>query len=179
MTGINATGTVTIYTNECGTLSANVSGSISGNVLQLNATYFCGGQSIPTTFVLPASMGNTETGPYAIYFENGSTYDYGTWQLTRQTPATVTITATAGAGTTITPSGTTTVDYRANQTYAISALPGYTLSSVLVNGVSIGTPSSYTFQNVTSNSTLAASATLDPIPPETPVLTPILNLLMN
>ena len=59
----------------------------------------------------------------------------------------------------ITPSGATSVNYGANQTYTIAATTGYTLSSVTVDGVSVGSVTSYTFSSVTANHTIAAAFT--------------------
>ena len=44
--------------------------------------------------------------------------------------------------------------------FAISAASCYTLADVLVDGTSVGTPSTYTFTNVQGNHTIAASFTL-------------------
>jgi hypothetical protein len=78
--------------------------------------------------------------------------------FTRQA-ASVMITASAGTGGTITPSGATSVNYGANQTYTIAAATGYSVSSVTVDGVSVGAVTSYTFSNVTANHTIAAAFT--------------------
>jgi fibronectin type 3 domain-containing protein len=68
-----------------------------------------------------------------------------------------TVTASASAGGTVTPPGSTLVNYGASQTYTIVANTGYTLSGVAVDGVSIGAVTSYTFSNVTANRTIAAT----------------------
>jgi uncharacterized repeat protein (TIGR02543 family) len=72
-----------------------------------------------------------------------------------------TITASAGAGGSITPSGTVTVNYGANQSFAIAADGGYHVSDVLVNGASVGAVTAYAFTGVTANQTIAASFTQD------------------
>ena len=66
------------------------------------------------------------------------------------------ITVTAGAGGTITP-GTTTVDCGSSPTFAITPNTGYKIVDVLVDGVSHGAISSYTFSNVTAPHTIAAT----------------------
>ena len=68
-----------------------------------------------------------------------------------------TISASAGAGGTISPSGNVTVSHGSNQTFTISPTSGYAISSVLVDGVSQGAVSSYTFSNVTANHSINAS----------------------
>ena len=65
-----------------------------------------------------------------------------------------TITATAGVGGTITPSGVTNVAYNANQIYTISASAGYHVNDVMVDGASVGAVTSYTFSNIKANHTI-------------------------
>ena len=72
-------------------------------------------------------------------------------------PITYTITATAGANGAISPSGSVSVNSGSNQTFSITPADNYKVSDVTVDGVSVGTVSSYTFSNVTSNHTIAAS----------------------
>ena len=69
------------------------------------------------------------------------------------------ITATAGTGGSITPSGSTTVNSGGNQAYTITAASGYVVASVSVDGVSVGAVSSYAFNNVTATHTIAATFT--------------------
>lgn len=56
----------------------------------------------------------------------------------------VAITAAAGEGAAISPSGTTNVVKGANQTCYLSALSGYVLKDVTADGVSVGAAASYT-----------------------------------
>lgn len=72
---------------------------------------------------------------------------------------TVTFTITASAGTlgTITPSGAVAVASGANQSFTIAANAGSVIGDVLVDNVSAGAVSNYSFTNVTSNHTIAAS----------------------
>ena len=70
---------------------------------------------------------------------------------------TYTITASAGTGGTISPSGSVSVNHGANQAFTITANTGYTISSVTVDGVSQGAISSYTFSNVTAAHTISAT----------------------
>ena len=71
-------------------------------------------------------------------------------------PRTHTITATAKSGGMISPSGSTSVAYGANYTYAVNARPGHHVADVLVDGNSIGAVSRYTFENVTAHHTISA-----------------------
>jgi uncharacterized repeat protein (TIGR02543 family) len=68
-----------------------------------------------------------------------------------------TITASAGNGGQISPSGTTQVSSGSSQAYTISASGGYHIADVLVDGSSVGAVSSYTFTNVTANHTISAT----------------------
>jgi uncharacterized repeat protein (TIGR02543 family) len=70
---------------------------------------------------------------------------------------TLSIAATAGANGVITPSGATTVTYGSNQTYSITPSIGYVVAEVLVDGISAGAVSSYTFTNITASHTISAS----------------------
>jgi|GEM_PF-1224812 len=72
-------------------------------------------------------------------------------------PDTFTITATAGANGSISPSGAVTVNNGASQTFTITAGTGYDIADVLIDGASVGAVSTYTFTNVTANHTISAS----------------------
>ncbi len=67
------------------------------------------------------------------------------------------ITATAETGGSISPSGTVDVWGGESQTFTITPSAGYAISSVLIDGVSVGAVSSYTFSSVSSNHTIVAS----------------------
>jgi len=70
---------------------------------------------------------------------------------------TYSVSATAGTGGSISPSGIATVNSGASQTYTITPASGYTIAAVTVDGVSVGAVASYTFSNVTANHTIAVS----------------------
>ena len=65
-----------------------------------------------------------------------------------------TITASAGVGGSITPSGSVSVNHGRNGTFTITPSTGYVVSNVVVDGSSVGAVSSYTFSNVTSAHTI-------------------------
>lgn len=75
------------------------------------------------------------------------------------TPPSWDIVASAGPNGSIAPSGTTSVANGANQLYNITADPGYKIADVLVDAVSVGAVTSYTFTNVTANHTISATFT--------------------
>src|SRR5207245_1512282 len=67
---------------------------------------------------------------------------------------TFTITATAGTNGSISPSGAVSVNCGASQTFTITPNSCYQTDSVIVNGVNKGAISTYTFNNVTGDSTI-------------------------
>jgi len=68
-----------------------------------------------------------------------------------------TIAASAGAGGAISPSGNVAVGCGANQTFTITTDACHNIAEVLVDGNSVGAVASYTFTNVITNHTIAAS----------------------
>ena len=80
-----------------------------------------------------------------------------------------TITATAGSGGTISPTGTTTVSFGGSQAYTITPLTGYVVQSVTVDNNSAGPLTSYIFSNVTMNHTI--DATFIPAPSSSYIIT--------
>jgi hypothetical protein len=72
---------------------------------------------------------------------------------------TYTITASAGANGSISPSGSVVVNQGANQTFTITPNSGYQVSTVTVDGASVGAVTSYTFSNVQANHTISATFT--------------------
>lgn len=79
---------------------------------------------------------------------------------------TYTITSSAGANGSISP--TAVVNSGASQSFTITPATGYQIASVLVDGVSMGAVSSYTFSNVTAGHTISASFSIIPV-----VVTPL------
>jgi uncharacterized repeat protein (TIGR02543 family) len=67
------------------------------------------------------------------------------------------ITASAGTGGSITPSGSVSVTYGADQTFTFTPTAGYYVSAVTVDGANVGLPNSYTFHNVTANHSIAVA----------------------
>jgi hypothetical protein len=71
--------------------------------------------------------------------------------------STYTIVASAGTGGSITPSGTVVVQKGASQSFTIKPISDYKISGVIVDGVSVGAVTSYTFSNVQASHTISAS----------------------
>ena len=72
-------------------------------------------------------------------------------------PGELTITATAGAGGTITPAGEVFVPYGDDQPFTIAVTTGSGVDDVEVDGVSEGPVTSYTFYNVEENHTISVT----------------------
>ena len=72
-----------------------------------------------------------------------------------------TLTASAGAHGSISPSGAKKVNDGTSQTFTITPDTGYHVADVLVDGSSIGAQTSYEFQNVTADHTISASFAVD------------------
>ena len=74
-------------------------------------------------------------------------------------PALFSITASSGTNGSILPTGAIKVLQGASQTYTITPATGFLVADVLVDGVSVGAVSSYTFSNVSENHTISATFT--------------------
>ncbi|MEM7828620.1 MAG: choice-of-anchor Q domain-containing protein, partial [Candidatus Aenigmatarchaeota archaeon] len=70
---------------------------------------------------------------------------------------TYTITASAGTGGSISPSGSISVDCGSSMTFNITPGVNYIISDVLVDGVSVGAVSSYTFSNIQGDHSISVS----------------------
>lgn len=93
-----------------------------------------------------------------------------------------TITATAGVGGTIDPTGTVIVAEGEDQTFTITPSAGYQIADLKVDGVSQGAVSSYTFEKVTTSHTIEAtfkptSTYIPPVHPADPDDTGVSDLL--
>lgn len=73
------------------------------------------------------------------------------------TNKTYTITASSGANGSISPAGSTNVNYGGSQSYSITPATGYSIADVKVDGMSVGSVSTYNFSNVTTSHTIAAT----------------------
>ena len=82
----------------------------------------------------------------------------GRIEATFEKPATTyTIEASAGANGTITPSGSVSVTSGGSQTFTIAPSTDYEVADVLVDSVSQGAITTYTFTNVTANHTISVT----------------------
>ena len=139
----------------------------AGGVLVDLALSSDGGTTYPT--VIATSVANTGSYSWSVSVPEGATYRV---RATARDGANLTaadasnanftvskwhITATAGSGGTVSPSGDAAVTQGAAQLYTMGAFSGFQVADVLVDGGSVGAVSSYTFVNVLANHTLSAS----------------------
>ena len=92
-------------------------------------------------------IGESGFSPFALVWE--TTTGGGGGGTTRYT-----ITAEAGEGGSISPSGRVSVTRGSDKTFTISADDGYEIADVLVDGKSVGAVSRYTFENVRASHTI-------------------------
>jgi hypothetical protein len=82
---------------------------------------------------------------------------WSSWWAGVSTVTNYTITASAGAGGSISPSGAVTVPSGGNKTFTITPGACYHVAGVLVDNNPVGPVTNYTFTNVTSSHTISAS----------------------
>jgi hypothetical protein len=167
--GSNASGRLTISNTECGTFrNLPMTATISGDEIFISANAFCPEDQSNNLLRLTHGVltNNRIAGPYHI-ISDGEPYDSGIFILTRSVNL---ITANAGPGGTITPSGEISVNAGANQAFTISPGTGYRILDVQVDGGSVGARNSYTFFNLSANHTI--TATFETAPNNAKVIVP-------
>ena len=82
---------------------------------------------------------------------------------------TYTVAVSAGAGGSVTPSGSASVSHGGNLTVSITPDTGYAIADVLVDGASVGAVASHTLQDVTAAHTVTVSFTPTAPLPSRPV----------
>ncbi len=98
-------------------------------------------------------------GPVASYTFTGVTADHDITAIFAID--TNVITASAGSGGSISPTGTVTVDYGADQAFTITAAANHHITDVVVDTVSQGPVASYTFTGVTADHDITAIFAID------------------
>jgi len=172
-------GAVTTYTFSNVTANHTIAANFAVNTYTISASASANGSISPSgavTVVCAASQSFTIT-PSSGYriadvvVDGVSAGTVGSYTFTNVTANhtiaasfalnSFTINASAGAHGTVTPSGAVAVSYGASQSFAIAADACYHVADVLVDGVSVGAVTSYTFTNVQAGHTLAASFAAD------------------
>jgi hypothetical protein len=169
-TTATCSGCHTIVTNYTITSSADANGSISpfgaqtvaaGGSLTFTITS-ADGYHIADVLVDNVSVGTPTSYPFTAVAGNH------TISATFEADVVASdyfITPTAGANGTITPPDAQLVVVGTPMTFDIAADPTYRIKEVLVDGISVGTPSSYTFANaIAGNHTISATFEADVVP---------------
>ncbi len=136
-----------------GTITSNPSGTVfaSGTAMTLTATPDSG--STFTGWGGDCAFAGTSTtcnGKMTRNINVTATFNAKT------TTSSHTISAYAGYGGTVSPSGSVSVTSRSSKAFTITPKTGFSIRYVLVDGVNVGAVSSYTFSNVTANHTIRA-----------------------
>ncbi len=128
----------------------------------------CGWTAASSASWLAVTAGASGTGPgsvsYSVAANTGSATRTATLALGGQVftvtqaaaAGAFTLTSSAGSGGTISPLGTSTVAGGGSKSYKITPKVGYGISSVQVDGVSVGAVSAYTFSAVNANHSIKA-----------------------
>jgi hypothetical protein len=161
---------VSFYTGACTyTISpSNASFAATGGSGSVSVTTQPGcnwgtSESIPWLTVISGSGTGSGTMTYTISPNTGIlrsaslTIAGNVYTVTEAGLPTYTITASAGAGGSISPSGQVSVLVGASQSFSITPNTGYQITDVTVDGVSQGAISSYYFSSISANHTITAS----------------------
>jgi hypothetical protein len=150
------THTITVTPNANGTISPSGSVAVAEGTSQTFTITGNTGFQVADVLVDGSSVGAVSS-----YTFNNVLTDHSI-SASYTTVQTYTITASAGSGGTISPSGSVLVNQGANQTFTISPNTGFKISAVTVDGASVGALTSYTFSNVTAGHTISATFTTIP-----------------
>lgn len=141
---------------NCSIQNWPLTGVVNINVLNCEANGKCS-DNMENSGILQFSLRfstNNNIAGYYTYLFNGAIYCRGTVALTRSVNF---INATAGAGGTIIPAGKISVNAGTDKTFQIVPNNGYKIKDVIVDGVSVGAKTSYTFSKVSANHTITAT----------------------
>ncbi len=153
---------VAVTNGQVGSVVMSLSGVLTLSATESFAPYALGGDLSgdfnPIEGFLPGAYGMSAT---AYQQSGGSGNTVGStlninFQIVEVALPGFTITATAGTGGTISPSGTVAVIQGGSQTFNISAEDGFEILDVLVGGQSVGAVESFTVENVTQDTTIDA-----------------------
>jgi len=111
----------------------------------------------PTTTVIPTTTVTTTTSTPTTTATVTPTITVTPTATTTISPNNFLITAIAGPGGSITPYGPVTVSQGSNRIFNITPYSGYKISDVIVDGSSVGSISSYSFNNVQANHSISAN----------------------
>lgn len=176
-TAINSAGVESGYSNEVSkaltvqkyTLTVSKAGTGTGTVTGTGITcgttctgYYNAGSIVTLTAAPDAGSafagwsggGCSGTGQCSTTLNTAQTI---TATFNKASTASYTITATAGSGGSITPAGAVSIASGGSRTFSIAPAAGYSIADVKVDGASVGAVSTYTFNNVVTGHTIAAT----------------------
>jgi hypothetical protein len=132
-------------------------GFLSGSTYTLIRSYLDNGGTVSEVITVDLSNGGTGSGSCDWVWTNG-TLGHGVGGLFNisMTRAALAVTASAGSGGSISPSGSVSVPYNGNQLFTITPNKGYRIQDVRVDGVSVGAIETYTFSNLQVAHTIEA-----------------------
>ncbi len=141
-----------VYTNNSGSDAVYVGADIG--------VYYMDNTTPWTSFF--TGLPNNHVNDLEIYYPTGklraATYGRGLWESDLFAPTlSYTITASAGVNGSINPTGAISVSAGNNQLFTITPASGFTVQDVVVDGVSQGAVTNYTFTNVTATHTINAT----------------------
>jgi uncharacterized repeat protein (TIGR02543 family) len=144
--------------------SGNGAGTVTGSPAGIDCGADCSATYPAATMVTLTAVPDPVSSTFAGWF--GPCMGSGTCAVSVEGIQTVgaqfnlktwTISTSAGEGGVIVPASPVTVEHEGGQTFTITPSDGYHVADVLVDGVSVGAGTSYTFANVTENHAIAAS----------------------
>ncbi|MFN5347875.1 MAG: beta strand repeat-containing protein, partial [Bacteroidota bacterium] len=150
--GCTATTTITVSQPEVLSATATPASASTCPSTTTSVTVAATGGTAPYTGTGSFNQG-VGTQSYTVTDANGCS----TSASASVSVGTYTITASAGANGSISDAGANTVNCEDNKSFTITPNSCYSIADVLVNGVSVGAVSSYTFTNVSANNTIDAS----------------------
>jgi len=139
-----------------GTQNVSITSSTGGASIRYTTDNSTPSETAGTLYSGPVNIVTTTT-LKGIAFETGFTDSNITTGLYTITVPTFTITASAGSGGSISPSGSVGVNQGASQSFTITPSAGFNVSSVTVDGANQGAITSFTFSNVQANHTISAA----------------------
>ena len=147
--------------------AASIADNLKSGVLASNIETAEASVSIPAAyltanvkFAFRYQTANKNTGGCTVFVDNVKLTAVGGGETpTPPVEETFTITASAGQGGSISPSGAVSVEKNGSQTFTITPSEGYEIADVIVDNVSQGAVNAYTFENVTEAHTITASFT--------------------
>ncbi len=145
-----STYTITASAGANGTISPSGSVVVSGGTSTTFTMTPNSGYKIATVTVDGSSVATNPTYTFSNVTANhtiSATFSVSTY----------TITASAGANGTISPSGSVVVSAGSSTTFTMTPNSGYKIATVTVDGSSVATNPTYTFSNVTTNHTISAT----------------------